>query len=498
MYAWVKTPLFYLQPMFSAFYYNMLLIVFLVAVVQSNDSTFAELAIRGPPELLNELNETQVWGRPALFGMPEYNGEFDGILLYPSTNQDGCKPFRADTFRIKDGSDLDVMAVLDRGDCHFVLKVYNAQVAGAKGVVIVNNVYTSFLPFMADDGLGGTVNIPSIIINMAEGQLITKYLEADKEVEAEIVWGLTTRAGVASLEFFTSVFPENTEMTFVEEFQRALKVLGHFVEFRPRFKTQTFSYPDADECTNGGRYCFSNQKIDGVTVEGHAIVRETLTQSCVFNVSLALDLPQLWWEYRSKFDAKCSGDPNCYDQTLSKEILNELNGKHIGLQSLVDKCISDSGSLLSSVNSLLEEDKNKFSVYEVTWTPRLVVNGDFYHGSYLCPQPIDVGTCSILSAICSSYMKNTEPTICKENGQSRPHDQPHNETHETKEKRVGGAMIFLIVALVCFALAFCIFAIFGFLWIKQRFATTDENLSHLQSIYRPLDESSELRQPSIL
>jgi extracellular elastinolytic metalloproteinase len=58
------------------------------------------------------------------------------------------------------------IALIDRGTCTFVLKVKDAQIAGAIGVIIVNNV-----PGVLN-GLGGTdatINIPAIMISDVDG-----------------------------------------------------------------------------------------------------------------------------------------------------------------------------------------------------------------------------------------------------------------------------------------------------------------------------------------
>lgn len=60
------------------------------------------------------------------------------------------------------------IALIDRGTCSFATKVKFAQDAGALGVLIANNV--SSFPFaMGDDGTGGTITIPSMMIPQAIG-----------------------------------------------------------------------------------------------------------------------------------------------------------------------------------------------------------------------------------------------------------------------------------------------------------------------------------------
>ena len=100
-------------------------------------------------------------------------------LLYISSNN-GCSVFPADTFRNK-------IAVIDRGGCNFSLKAYNAQIAGAKGVVIVNNVAGNATMTMAAGINADLINIPVIMVGNDDGNEITSMLLTDT-VNANIAY----------------------------------------------------------------------------------------------------------------------------------------------------------------------------------------------------------------------------------------------------------------------------------------------------------------------
>ncbi len=61
------------------------------------------------------------------------------------------------------------IAILDRGDCNFTVKVKKAQVAGAVAVIVVNNVNGSPITM---GGTDGTITIPSIMVNINDGTAI--------------------------------------------------------------------------------------------------------------------------------------------------------------------------------------------------------------------------------------------------------------------------------------------------------------------------------------
>ncbi|MCU0447488.1 MAG: T9SS-dependent M36 family metallopeptidase [Microscillaceae bacterium] len=85
------------------------------------------------------------------------------------------------------GSMTGLIAVIDRGSCNFVVKVKNAQDAGAIAVLIINNVAGSPAP------LGGTdasITIPSLMISQELGQNIKNALNANITVNVSIAQNL--------------------------------------------------------------------------------------------------------------------------------------------------------------------------------------------------------------------------------------------------------------------------------------------------------------------
>lgn len=81
------------------------------------------------------------------------------------------------------------IAVIDRGNCSFVIKVEAAQNAGALAVIIINNVAGA--PFQMG-GASATITIPSIMIEMGDGTAIKNQMAAGT------VNGTISNGGVAS------------------------------------------------------------------------------------------------------------------------------------------------------------------------------------------------------------------------------------------------------------------------------------------------------------
>ncbi len=77
------------------------------------------------------------------------------------------------------------IAVIRRGDCQFDAKVLNAQNSGAIGVIIVNNE-AGLITMAGDDP---TVNIPAVLIGMADGEAIIAALSGGGTVNGTIING---------------------------------------------------------------------------------------------------------------------------------------------------------------------------------------------------------------------------------------------------------------------------------------------------------------------
>jgi hypothetical protein len=66
------------------------------------------------------------------------------------------------------------IAVVDRGECAFTVKVKNAQDAGAIGVIIVNNVAGNPINMSGTDA---SITIPSVMISLADGNSIKNAMQ---------------------------------------------------------------------------------------------------------------------------------------------------------------------------------------------------------------------------------------------------------------------------------------------------------------------------------
>jgi hypothetical protein len=123
----------------------------------------------------------------AAFGPVEYNITGRVIRMLDEstgpegtgTEFDGCEaPTNAQDI-------ADNIAIVDRGECNFTVKVLNAQSAGAIGIVIVNNREDNGLP----PRLGGeddTITIPARSLAFTDGPLIYDVIDDGQDLTAQV------------------------------------------------------------------------------------------------------------------------------------------------------------------------------------------------------------------------------------------------------------------------------------------------------------------------
>lgn len=209
------------------------------------------------------------------FGVPDYGGTLTGVVLYPDKKATGCAQF-PDRFRSKSGR--PVVLLLDRGECYFALKSWNAQQAGAAAVLIADTVDEQLLTMDTPEASPDTryldkLNIPSALVNRAFGESLKRM--ADKaDAEGEVVVKLDWRESMphpderVEYELWTNSNDEcgprcDEQAAFVKSFRGHAQILerGGYARFTPHYIT--WYCPEAfrltrqcqSQCINHGRYC---------------------------------------------------------------------------------------------------------------------------------------------------------------------------------------------------------------------------------------------------
>ena len=103
------------------------------------------------------------------FGPDIPAGGLTGDLVLANDSSDptlACNSFGVDA--------TNKIAVVDRGNCNFTNKVKNAQLAGAKAVIVIQSLPD--FPF-AMGGTDATITIPSVMISKADGEILKNAMQ---------------------------------------------------------------------------------------------------------------------------------------------------------------------------------------------------------------------------------------------------------------------------------------------------------------------------------
>ena len=98
-----------------------------------------------------------------------------GKLHYDDEHQYSCQEFDENT-KLKRTDDVSPFMIARRGECSFVQKVRNMENIGVAVSIIIDNrpeMIDEIL--MSDDGTGGGIRIPSMLIGSKDGQKLIDW-----------------------------------------------------------------------------------------------------------------------------------------------------------------------------------------------------------------------------------------------------------------------------------------------------------------------------------
>ncbi|PWZ25006.1 Vacuolar-sorting receptor 1 [Zea mays] len=358
------------------------------------------------------------------FGIPQYGGSMAGAVVYPKDNAKACDDFDGrHPFRAKPGA-MPTFLLIDRGECLFAKKVWNAQNAGASAVLVVDDkdepLITMDLPREDDEASKyiQNITIPSALIDEKFGDQLKKAVKDGEMVNVNLDWreAVPHPDDRVEYELWTNSNDEcgpkcDMLMNFLKEFKGAAQLLekGGYSQFTPHYITwycpQAFviSKQCKSQCINHGRYCAPDPEQDfSIGYEGKDVVVENLRQLCVFKVANENKKPWVWWDYVTDFHIRCPMKEKKYNKKCAETVI-----KSLGLDvKKVDKCMGDPNADSDHPLLKMEQDAQigKGSRGDVTILPTLVVNNRQYRGK--------LERKAVLKAICAGFEETTEPNVC--------------------------------------------------------------------------------------
>ncbi|KAJ8461096.1 hypothetical protein OPV22_034022 [Ensete ventricosum] len=373
------------------------------------------------PDSLKGIHECAIGN----FGVPQYGGTMVGIVAYPKANRKGCQSF--DNFDIsyksKPGG-FPTFLLVDRGDCYFTAKAWNAQNAGAAAVLVADNKVEPLITMDTpeeDDNKADylqNITIPSALISKSFGDSLKKAIENGDMVSVNLDWreSLPHPDDRVEYEFWTNSNDEcgpkcDSQIQFVKNFKGAAQILERkgYTQFTPHYIT--WYCPEAfllskqckSQCINHGRYCAPDPEQDfSKGYDGKDVVVQNLRQVCLFKVANESGKPWLWWDYVTDFAIRCPMSDKKYTKECAEDVIKSLG---IDLNK-INKCMGDPDA--DEENAVLKAEQDaqigKDSRGDVTILPTLVINNRQYRGK--------LDKAAVLKAICAGFQETTEPAVC--------------------------------------------------------------------------------------
>ncbi|ESW06551.1 hypothetical protein PHAVU_010G057200 [Phaseolus vulgaris] len=358
------------------------------------------------------------------FGVPKYGGTMIGSVVYPKTDQNGCKPFDS-SLSSKPGT-FPSFVLIDRGECFFTLKAWNAQKGGAAAILVADDRTEPLITMdTPEEGNGASnddyiekISIPSALISKSLGDKIKSALSSGEMVNVNLDWreALPHPDERVEYEFWTSSNDEcgpkcESEINFVRGFKGAAQLLEQkgFAKFTPHYIT--WYCPEAfilsqqckSQCINNGRYCAPDPELDYKRgYSGRDVVIQNLRQVCFFKVANESGKPWQWWDYVTDFSIRCPMRENKYTEECSDQVIKSLG---VDLKKVKD-CVGDPTSNLDNpvLNNEQDSQIGNGDRGDVTILPTLIINNRQYRGK--------LSKAAVLKAICSGFQETTEPSIC--------------------------------------------------------------------------------------
>ena len=403
-----------------------------VAVVYG-DLESGHLVVNSPASLANLYNSSEgsIPMKPAMFGIPAYGhqAQLTGRVVYvPVSDRNGCQVInKTELVGVPPVGSLMIM-VVERGGCTFVTKVQHAQDAGANACIIVDNKDEVGLPYMADDGKGSTISIPSMLIHKNDGANIAASVSAGQRVIMTMSWNVPHPDNVVEWEFWTSSH-DPISASFKVQFDEAAVVLGDSALMTPHYSfdnglhrdcvapTPTAPLPCSNRCSNNGRYCMFTADDARVGLTGMSAMQENLRQICLFKHvnETAKDAARTqWWNYVENFLKQCT------DRNFTKSCSDQImRGPGVEIDpAIIQRCVDNSGGSdeRSGVNTLLEAEMARQAEMAIFFVPTILINGVAYRGSIDCPKN-EVGSitsisCGVLEEICLGFLNESAIPAC--------------------------------------------------------------------------------------
>lgn len=307
----------------------------------------SQLKILSPPSLVTAVRQAwngsdSIQGATATFGAPSYGDSFVGRIFYTPSASNYCTDDYKDAINAllpptdstapgggphptDSGDVLRKIFLLQRGNCTFVKKAMVAQLLGANAIIAVDNPESTWdretvaSVIIADDGKGGDVSIPTVLVAKEDGKILMDAVtNFAKDVVVQMQWSLP-RKSVVTLQFWTES-GSTIGQRFLSDFAYHANMLRGHLLFSPHYYVYGLKsgiepsvVQSLQLCLDGDPgLCSNPPDVSMSLASGKDVLHEDVRQLCLWNVTakpvdgIAESKYSLeWWEYIRKYSDSC-------------------------------------------------------------------------------------------------------------------------------------------------------------------------------------------------
>lgn len=282
----------------------------------------------------------------ANFGFIPYGQTIMGKIHFDQDNELGCDEYSMnDKLELERTADVTPFFIARRGECSFVQKVRNMENIGVSVGIVIDEFSENVKNIlMSDDGTGGGIRIPSMLISRTDGDILMNWLTNASPsdlnqlvIMAEFVMPFEENNKVEYDFWFTS--SSNRAIDFIEDFKPFQEGFEGKVDFTPHYVFWECigcdqRYIESD-CYGGGKYCAVEPSNDAI--KGREIVLEDLRQKCLYNKLKSTNQEEMWFSYIQRVHQTCYA-------TINEDCSFNAH-KHLKLDfDETQKCVDDSFS----------------------------------------------------------------------------------------------------------------------------------------------------------
>ncbi|KAF4665980.1 Vacuolar-sorting receptor [Perkinsus olseni] len=404
----------------------------------------------------NIQNNGFLLGATATFGTPHYGQRQRGRLVFADSKSNHCQndydvdgqEFNSKDEKVGEAASVDGsntplnIVVVERGTCTFVSKVRVAEAKKNAAAVLILQSYEKkdqdiSMVVPADDGYGSRVNVPTILLNWKDSELLRTWLKRfnndnskvtdvrlHKYVLVELSWNLPAQH-VVVFDWWTSAGRQDSYRLFQEMAPFFREMKGR-INIRPHYNVFSLDYKAyEDMCLSVDEHTYCSDDVDSNSqLTGRMVVNEGLRQLCIREMtaesSSAGDAfgtfkhSDAYIEYKAAFLNECPASmthdewKNTAEDKRFGDLCAERVMKKLGIDvTTVDKCMKDDITKRSILNA---------QVQTKAWSPSAIrINGWRYAGD-LEADPIRRAICSAFTDPPSACSKYLSPDIIYQGG----------------------------------------------------------------------------------